>query len=110
MKLWAFFMAMYILLLSVVPCSDIHNDCINNSSQLQLTQTQNHNQHEDHTDHCSPFCMCSCCGSTLQCISISVIKIKNPFEVHISKEGIKYSLNAISNFYGSIWQPPKLVA
>ena len=48
-------MAIYILVLSAVPCSDVHNDCNDNSNKIELTQ--NHDHHQDQDDNCTPFAL-----------------------------------------------------
>ena len=84
MKIFAFFMAIYILVLSAVPCSDVHIDCNDNSNKIELTQNHDH--------HFAPF------------------QIKNPTVFHISEKVTIRNFSFISNFFGSIWQPPKIMS
>ena len=48
-------MAIYILVLSVVPCSDIHNACNKENSKTELSQNHDHQQDQD--DNCTPFAL-----------------------------------------------------
>ena len=102
MKLFAFFMAFHILALSIMPCNDVHNDCSSFKTKSQITQNENHNHKSDHNDLCSPFCSCDCC-QTVMVINFTntSIKIKNLF----IESDVKI---ANHNFYGNIWQPPKI--
>lgn len=106
MKLFAFFMAIYILVLSAVPCSDVHNDCNNSKSKTELTQNHDHQQDQD--DNCSPFCTCACCGASVVAIDFTPFQIKKPAEFLITQKISLRNFSFISNFYGNIWQPPKI--
>ena len=62
MKPFAFFMACYILFLTVCPCMDRvfyqHDRCD------AISQTPIHDAGNDsHADCCTPFCSCQCCQS-----------------------------------------------
>ena len=53
---------MYSAALSVVPCTDgmpqssIHAD-------IEVSAAEHDHDHSVHQDDCTPFCVCSCCGS-----------------------------------------------
>lgn len=83
---------------------------INSSVHTETELASNHetHSHDTATDLCSPFCICSCCGSQIVSYSQSIL-----IDFSISSESIKTQLPTYksilsSNFYGSIWQPPQI--
>ena len=108
MKFFAYIMAFYILVLSVVPCSDVHNDCKDKKSKTELTQNHDHKQDKD--DHCSPFCTCTCCATSVVAIDFTLFQIKKPTDFTISQKVAIRNFSFLSNFFGNIWQPPKIVS
>ena len=106
MKAIVFFMALYILVLGAVPCSDMHNKCNTENSKTELTQNHDHQQDQD--DNCTPFCTCACCSASVIAVDFAPFKLKNPTVFHISEKVSLRNFTFISNFFGSIWQPPKI--
>lgn len=106
MKVFALFMAFYILVLSAVPCNDVHNDCNDSNTKTELTQ--NHDHHQDQDDNCTPFCTCTCCSASVIALDFVPFQIKNPTVFRISEKVSLRNFSFISNFFGSIWQPPKI--
>jgi hypothetical protein len=106
MKIFAFFMAIYILVLSVVPCSDIHNACNKENSKTELSQNHDHQQDQD--DNCTPFCTCTCCSASFVSVDFTPFQLTKPTEFTISQKITIRNFSLISNFYGNIWQPPKI--
>ncbi len=104
MKIFAFILAFTILALSVMPCMDggLAN---NGSTKVEISKTDNHNEHND-TDDCSPFCICSCCSTTISSHTLSF----NYFDklVFLAKKYSAFKSSNYSNVSISIWQPPKL--
>lgn len=99
-------MAIYILVLSAVPCSDAHNDC--NDSKVKTELTKDHDHQEDHDDNCSPFCTCACCSVSAITMDFSPYQVKTNFVfASVQKVSIRNS-SFVSNFFGNIWQPPKI--
>ncbi len=105
MKLLAFFLSFYILVLSAVPCSDVHNDCKSTKAKSELSNHHDHNNDQD--DNCSPFCTCACCGIAAVLADFTSIDIKLKSIVFISKKVALYNTTFSFNFFGNIWQPPK---
>ena len=108
MRVFAYIFSIYILALSVMPCSDVYNDCKSDTALAQSSQSHNHKS--DHNDVCSPFCTCTCC-------SVSANPQFTPFVVKVAKPLVTTKLTFpnrdfffVSNFYGNIWQPPKVNA
>ncbi|WP_369815746.1 hypothetical protein [Arachidicoccus ginsenosidimutans] len=90
-----------------MPCKDTYTKT--NAAIATISQTDN-----SHTtnpiDDCSPFCICNCCSSTVALkaagfflpLSKPVITTKRIYPIR--------DFSFISNFYGNIWQPPKISA
>ena len=106
MKAIAFFMAFYILVLGAVPCSDMHNKCNTENSKTELTQ--NHNHQNDTNDNCTPFCTCACCSASVVALDFAPFHIKKPAEFSISQKITIRNFSFVSNYFGNIWQPPKI--
>jgi hypothetical protein len=103
-KLLTLLFAIYILFLPCMPCTDGTEPVGNNTTTH--SQNQEHEEHEK--DSCPPFCSCLCCGQTVA--TYQNIKIQLP--VPALKSSTSYFTNNIflcANYFGSIWQPPKLV-
>lgn len=90
-----------------MPCADME---VNSATHTQKEFASNHEKHshDKEKDLCSPFCICSCCGSQMASYSQPII-----IDFPIRLEGIKTQLPTYksifsSNFYGSIWQPPQI--
>ena len=114
MKAYAVILAFYILGLFLMPCADAHAavPILPSAFDQSLSlQEQNHQHSDSHTDLCSPFCVCGCCGLvsgiTLQWHSI---KLDQPLSFDIFKPISLYRLNFTLAFVGKIWQPPKFTA
>jgi hypothetical protein len=62
-KVFTLIFSFYLLALAVMPCSD-KDDCKYLSADQSTFTTTDHSDHDSDTEHCSPFCMCACCGQT----------------------------------------------
>lgn len=108
MKFFAYIFSIYILALSVMPCSDASNDCRSKTEVAERADAHSHKS--DHNDTCSPFCTCTCCGTTAS-TNLGVYKLcikKTPVSSKITFPRRDFVL--VSNFYGNIWQPPEINA
>lgn len=104
--MFAIIISFYILALSVVPCSDMYNECNNSKSKTEHTQSHNHNQDKD--DSCTPFCNCTCCISGVTVFTPNQLTAEILDDFILTKESLLYNSTFTSNFYGNIWQPPKV--
>lgn len=110
MKFFNIIFSIYLVALSCLPCDDVE---LNSAAHKTVEITSNHdeksNNHDKENDLCSPFCSCSCCGSQI----VSFFKITtlsfNIVSKNIRTKLPSYTPKFISNFYGSIWQPPQIV-
>lgn len=106
MRLFAFILSLYILALSLVPCSD---NVAHFNDHIAVGQSTDHHDH-DHSDHsndtCTPFCSCACCGTIFtmpasQFINPSKLSIPTDYFFH-------YSFTYSFDFNEGIWEPPAL--
>ena len=101
MNFIAVILSVYIMVLTAMPCNDVHA-ANTNSVSLELVK-QNPNLAND-IDLCSPFCFCHCC----QTLSFpSFFRISNINLVKITLD-IKLKEPAFLSPVTSIWQPPKI--
>ncbi|MCZ2223504.1 MAG: hypothetical protein LC122_07720 [Chitinophagales bacterium] len=98
----------YFLALSIMPCNDAHDICLNNAETATLSQNYcSHHQPEDN-DFCSPFCTCNCCrtSTTKEVNQLDFILTSQPNQI---KEKISTPTNFyLFNYFNNIWQPPKI--
>ncbi len=95
-------------ILPCLPCRDIED-----GSHLQMQQTisgtgsgAQHGHHEE--EACSPFCSCNCCGQNYSPnFHFPKIAVKKML-VSSVKEDTYSGIFLPSDFFGNIWQPPKL--
>ncbi len=101
MKYIAVILSVYIMVLTAMPCDDMHT-ADSNSTSFELSE-QNHNQAND-LDLCSPFCFCHCC----QTISFPSFYDGLLSDVEVVTLNIPFKESRFSNPFSSIWQPPKI--
>jgi Family of unknown function (DUF6660) len=101
-------LAAYIMGISMIPCSEVIQECLFDGAQRDLTELKSQlpNDRDGGVhDHCSPFCVCDCCGATIWTMEnplAAVDKLTAP----CSTPSIFKTL--LSNpDQGDIWQPPK---
>lgn len=58
MKFLSLIGALYILALTVLPCSDLEHE---SNSDVSVTEQQDDHDHGSEPDGCSPLCFCQCC-------------------------------------------------
>lgn len=105
MKFMAFILSITIMALSLMPCKDINAG----TAQQSFTISQSNGAHQcGHDDHCSPFCLCSCCATTTASEVVrSTVRLKAPVVIRIKKEYNIRNIPFSSSFLDNIWQPPK---
>ncbi len=62
MKWLIYILSTIILSLNAVPCSDIK---VNSLHEIVASGHDDNHSLPDHKDHCSPFCICDCCGTNV---------------------------------------------
>jgi hypothetical protein len=102
MKIAASILSFYILILTAIPCVDVHHNIL--LSKAELTQSKTDHQHNDF-DRCSPFCTCDCCTSR-------VIQKDNVIQYNCCSLACKcivgYSSTYVFSTHTTIWHPPKI--
>jgi hypothetical protein len=73
---------------------------------VEQSSTTDHSDHEGDTEHCSPFCMCACCGQSIT--NIFYPTALNNLTLIPSQDFPVYNASFVSEVYLSIWQPPKI--
>lgn len=92
--------------LSNMPCADME---VNSAAHktAQFSSEANHS-HDKQNDLCSPFCACNCCGAQVLNYQLTATFDFPPSYSIISIQLPTYTSVVVSNFYGSIWQPPQI--
>lgn len=103
-------LAIIILVLSCIPCSDaevvaMEQTFINTTAK----STSQHKTDQEHKDLCSPFCQCSCCAVayTIPLIPVTDVTTGHAFPDKIFAAYLQQSPVGITL---PVWQPPKIVA
>lgn len=99
MKSISSILAFLIFIMAIMPCSDGHT-CDEEGQEIAL----DHNHSEDEKDHCSPFCVCSCCGMKINFQDTS--NFVSSTTVLNSSYKFSYSSLYSFSFNQSIWHPP----
>ncbi|MFC4389669.1 DUF6660 family protein [Flavobacterium quisquiliarum] len=106
MKWIAIIMSIYLMALSNMPCADMEvNSAMHKTAQFA---SEDNHSHDKDNDLCSPFCACNCCGAqVLSYQTPANFEFPAPYNL-ISIPLPTYQSVFISDFYGSIWQPPQI--
>jgi len=103
MKFSAIILALFILSLSALPCDDVRFD---NQQSETLAEVINLDNHSQHSDLCSPFCICICCtGVVLEPTIQRDILIS---EIHAKELHTRYIDFFTNNLLTLISQPPQV--
>ena len=98
-----FILTLYLLALAVLPCADEVVQ-VTKDSQTEAISHDNESDHPEHQDFCSPFCICSCCGS-LVCVFSYATGFANPDWLDTSFP-LPSNLNFSSIYQEGVWHPP----
>lgn len=105
--LWLLF-SIYLLSISVLPCTD-DIECHEKASTTYTSSNEPHQNHHHDTEQCTPFCSCSCCGVVTishKLVYFDVVeKVGYPLP---SKTFSTYSSAYLQGFLSNIWHPPKV--
>jgi hypothetical protein len=96
----------YMLLLALLPCGD-EVECMDDERYETAFTNNNQQDHDNHSEICSPFCICACCGQALHVLTMPFFAVKPHDEV--SERIIQYKEPYFEIIPQAIWQPPKLV-
>lgn len=106
MKLLALIWTFYLALLSFAPCTDADNDC----GDKPIAQVNKHDHNDDKDDNCTPFCHCSCCSINIAVYNFNLAESILPLGSFIEEKVTIRNISHTSDYYGNIWQPPKISA
>jgi hypothetical protein len=102
MRFFKIILAVYIVALSLVPCSDGMG---NGDGIVKIAASAHSNtDHPDHAETCTPFCNCTCCGFAFLTSEDNFLFMTQNFS---SVEFFHNNGTALSLSY-SIWLPPKI--
>lgn len=105
MKSLSIILVVVLTALFVLPCTDGNNNCLTSSDSRSSQMDHSHDQ--DSRDTCSPFCLCSCCGISMNSFQFTTGEFYTLIPVPIAKKTVIRDVFFTSNYLGSIWQPPK---
>jgi len=88
--------------LTVLPCADVHSE----KDTMPATMEQAADHHEHDNDLCTPFCVCTCCGTSVT--NVFYTSIFSDIVPASSQDFPVYVSSFISEVYFNIWQPPKI--
>ena len=109
MKIFWLILSIYLVSLSVLPCSDKEEcDITVKVEQTSISKTNTHNQHSHEKEHCPPFCICNCCGAPSYHLQIAIMHLKNKDFAIEKKQICDYDFVYLNDYSSKIWQPPRL--
>ena len=103
MKIFTLIFSLYLLGLSCLPCGDKEECTV--KAGTTISAPINHDKHNQETEHCTPFCTCSCCAASIAFQSMTSYKI--PKKIFPTTKYPVYNISFSSQVSFSIWQPPK---
>ena len=105
MKIFAFILSLFFMVLTLVPCNDVAKGlgekvCLAEDIHLEQSQDQ-------HADLCTPFCVCNCCGISMIVLQITKLlpeKIVVLIKDILPEKNYNYALLDAAG----VWHPPKI--
>ena len=99
MRHLAFILSIYVVVLTAIPCVDVQIASLESAQQSQ----QDHHQGEG--DHCSPFCTCNCCATS---VIFQDLQVQLSSFAFVEKQYTFYATGSYHGPVATIWQPPKI--
>lgn len=107
MKFLSAIISILIFSISIMPCADV--SCVEVENHEAVDQNLSHTSDEqDHQDHCSPLCVCSCCSTVTVKFEMELIEEIPQFEF-VNMENDEFKTPFVDQIYYSIWEPPQIV-
>ncbi|WP_425576796.1 DUF6660 family protein [Nibrella saemangeumensis] len=104
MKLLQIILALYVLVLSALPCEAL---CLDESTPVAAQASQPGSDHS-HDETCSPFCLCATCpGFTVPQTPQLEAAITQRSRIPVAVLPFYQALHTL-DVSDSIWQPPRL--
>lgn len=100
-----YILPLYILVLATLPCTDQ----ISAQPPIDLTHLKSDYHDHDHEegDTCTPLCSCSCCGAHITEVSYFWYESPEQPLVYQIKNHFFKKKSLVSDYKGTVWQPPK---
>jgi|GEM_PF-811764 len=98
-NIFLFIFSFYVLSLVMFTC---HDECKKEKIENIVSATKH--QHETTDDTCSPFCICTCCASTV--MVAQQVQVNGVHAIHL-KAFASYLSSSNQAFFHSFWQPPR---
>ena len=105
-KILRFIFALYILFMTVYPCSDKETCADERKAGITFVTVTDHDHTSSEVDQCTPFCICACCAANVQLNQIADIAFTNL--VHNTLLATLYREQPVLTPGNSIWQPPPI--
>ena len=105
MKIFAYIMAMMVLIQSEMPCKDTTIASNEGKAKLETIQKSSRHDQTNHADACSPFCQCACCAGFSVNHSIAGM---SHIVIHNDRSYNSFLPSKIIEIAYPVWQPPQL--
>lgn len=108
MRYLHYILSIYFGVLASFPCADtaLHAEAALPVSQAVTDATPAHHDHTgDEEDHCTPFCACLCCGTTLTIEPPASFRLQAPQRLFAGVTDLSLDLPD-QQCVGSIFRPP----
>jgi predicted aldo/keto reductase-like oxidoreductase len=89
-----------------MPCGDDMVVSYNNEHSISHVEDSSHNHDSESDDGCTPFCICQCCGTSIDLPLYSLIYSKK--KAKNSQHYPNYISNYSFDFKGGVWHPPSI--
>lgn len=105
-KMTSLILALYTLVLSLVPCSDDISIISGGDHSISSIEDHSHSHESETQDSCTPFCICQCCGSSINLPLYAFISSNK--KVVNSKKYPNYISSYSFVFKEGVWHPPSV--
>ncbi len=106
----ALILSIFITVLTAMPCTDAE-PCSHKHNKIEQSNDNQHGDHDDESEHCTPFCVCACCGSLHVIIPMQLFQVY--YKLMPNQLMSKIYLTPYKSIFKSVyehsfWQPPKV--
>ncbi len=105
MRIDLLLLALLFSTLAFTPCADMHAESV--AAEVGHFDDNASDDPCENTDHCTPFCVCSCCGA-LSVQLVAPVQLELYVSLPKPRQRAMFEPNIIgSNFPAKAWQPPR---
>uniref|UniRef100_UPI00373FC89A DUF6660 family protein n=1 Tax=Kaistella palustris TaxID=493376 RepID=UPI00373FC89A len=97
-------LAIFFAFLLTAPCGDVS---ARSKDRQSTVQHDKNSEKQQHSDNCTPFCTCNCCGAQLSVVSVKLLIFPEDAPIYSEKINSYHSLFQ-PGIPSGIWQPPQL--